>query len=102
MATTKAHKTAARLQGELDTCRQLNDELRGGLGRVRSEADTYMDKYFTETRRNKELTTQLRHQQRLVRTLLDVLADQKHPLPTNVQVSLDYKVASESESEASK
>lgn len=98
--TTKANRAAARLQGELTTARELNDELRKALYQCQKDhakacidATTYKRLYENQQKFNGTVSDRLRHAERLVRTLTDALADKYHPLPTNVNVKMDYRIA---------
>jgi hypothetical protein len=57
------------------------------------DAATYKRLYESQQSDNGKIREQLQHQERLVRTLLDVLADRVHPIPATVNVKMDYRVA---------
>jgi len=100
MATTKGNKVADNLRSELATARELNDELRKALYQCQKDhakacvdAAAYKGLYENQQKYNQTISDRLRHAERLVRTLTDALADKYYPLPTNINVSMDWRVA---------
>lgn len=76
--------------------RQLS-EAQAERDRFSKDAATYKRLYESQQGYNKTIGEQLRHAERQVRALLDALTDKYQPIPTEIKVSMDYRIADQKE-----
>jgi hypothetical protein len=96
----KVKATTLKLRDDLKIAQESNEELRRAFFNAESDRDKFKSDsarwkhlYENQQRHNKTVSDRLLHQERLVRALTDALADKYYPVPTNVSLSVDYRVA---------
>lgn len=66
--------------------------------RFSKDVANYKRLYESQQGYNKTISDKLRHTERQVRALLDALTDKYQPVPAEIKVSMDYRIADQKES----